>query len=332
MPSAWSWLTARGGGASGQELLEHGLSRTDIARLVRQGHLLRVGRGRFQLPVARDLDFWEQCRREHLHRAAAAAGDGVLGLRSAALAWQLPVSAIPRLPEIIRHPKAARLAATRTVRTPLAPRDVVSRGTIRLTTVERTAVDVALDLPIPAALVTVDAALRRGASREVMLALLDTRGSARGCRRARQTLVWADPHSESPLESQGRGELLLRGVPRPECNVSLILDGTEARVDDWWDHLGIAAEGDGRMKYALTGSRKDALWHEKLRQEWLESQLGVLVLRFTDSERRQRPQAMAERWRRLALRREQQPWTPPGGLVVVQRVPGQGTPGRPCAD
>jgi hypothetical protein len=101
--------------------------------------------------------------------------------------------------------------------------------------------------------------------------------------------------------------------------VSLILEGQEARVDDWWDGLGIAAEADGRLKYGSATSRDEALWHEKLRQEWLESELGVLVLRFTHRECRLAPAGIVERWRRLAARRERDPWTPPPGLVVVQR-------------
>ncbi len=314
-----AWLASRGGGASAADLLEAGLTRTDIARLVRQGALVSHGRGRFAMPAPQLSSAWERRRRTHLHAAATASRDGVLGFRSAALAWGLPVVDVPNHPEVIREPSSCQLAGTRTVRTLLPVADVTRLGSIRITTIERTVVDISLDLPTPAALITADAALRRGANVDLMNALLRARGAVRGCRQARQTLRWADPHAESPLESQGRGEFLLGGVPRPRCNVSLILGGQEARVDNWWDELGIAAEADGRLKYAGATSRDEALWQEKLRQEWLESELGVLVLRFTHRECRLAPVGIVERWQRLAARRARDPWAPPSGLAVVQR-------------
>lgn len=136
----------------------------------------------------------------------------------------------------------------------------------------RLAVDLAIELRPPEALVTIDAVVRSGTDAGQLLASLRARGPVRHCRRAAETLSWADPNSESPLESWGRGELLLEGVPRPECNLEIRCGGREIRPDMLWLPLGIAAEADGRGKYddgdALCGrsagrsgwSRRWACW------------------------------------------------------------------------
>ena len=205
------------------------------------------------------------------------------------------------------------------VRRPPDPEHIVLINTVHVTSLERTAVDVALDLPTPQALITVDAVLRRGADLHLMMTLLRSLGPVHGCRRAHQTLIWADGHSESPLESFGRGRLLLQGIPQPSSNISLRLDGQEFRTDHWWDDLGIAGEADGRGKYNLPISSHDTLWAEKLRQEWFEDALGLSVVRYVEREVRLAPHAVAARWERRAAQRLSKPWMPPVGLEVFQR-------------
>jgi hypothetical protein len=181
----------------------------------------------------------------------------------------------------------------------------------------RLAIDLALELPAPEALVTVDSVVRSGVTPSQLLAALEARGPVRNCRRARQTLQWSDAHSESALESWGRGELLVRGVPRPDCNRELRFGGREIRPDLLWLDLGIAAEADGRGKY---DDDPDALWREKRRQEWMESELGLLVLRFNYAEVRTDPAGLASRWFRLAERRATEQWVWPAGLYVKERA------------
>ncbi len=251
------------------------------------------------------------------------------GLRSAALAWGPPVSQVLPRPEILRPPHAAELKGARVIRRSPDPQQIVMVNHVPVTNLERTAVDIALDLPTPEALITIDAALRRGADRSVMLAILEATGPVRGCREARRTLDWADGHSESPLESRGRGELMLQGVPRPWNNVSLRLGQVEVRPDHWWNGLGIAGEADGRGKYDGPAAPADPVWTEKLRQEWLEEELGILVMRYVDREIRRTPVEVATRWRRKEARRAHQLWVPPPGLEIFGRpLPGSGDPIR----
>jgi hypothetical protein len=191
---------------------------------------------------------------------------------------------------------------------------------VPIASIERTAVDIAADLSTPQALVTVDAALRRGVPRQQLIATLRSLGRVQGCRTARQTLEWADPHSESALESAGRGELLVRQAPPPYCNVSFRIDDTEFRADEWWPQFALLGEADGQLKYC-GDAEPTSLWKEKLRQEWFEDVVGLPVLRYIDAEVRLAPDELFERWRRKVDRAERRRWTPPPGLEIFQRPP-----------
>jgi hypothetical protein len=267
-------MLARGGGATLDELRAWGLSMSAIRRLTGEGQLLRSAKARYVLPMGASPDQWQRARSEHLRRAASlVAPDGIACLRTASLIWSLPVFSIPDQPEVRRPPGSRGRAGTRTLRCAVEPAHTTVRNGVAVTSLERTAVDVALALPTPQALITVDAALRRGAEPEVLQSLLSERGPVRGCRRARQTVEWADPRSESPLESLGRGELMMRGVPRPECNVTLRFGSSECRPDDLWWAMGIAGEADGRDKYA---DANDTLWTEKRRQQIVRPPLDLV--------------------------------------------------------
>lgn len=120
--------------------------------------------------------------------------------------------------------------------------------------------------------------------------------------------------------------MLIRGVPRPLCNVSIRFEGVEFRVDDWWPAFAVAAEADGALKYDREkgrGARR--LWQEKLRQDWLVERLDIPVLRYVDHEVRLDPDGLVERLNGKLDRRAAQPWEPPRGIEVFQRpIPGNG--------
>lgn len=314
-------LLVVGGGARRAQLESWGVDRAALNRMLRRGLLHRQGRGYYVLPWSgASDDRWQRQRSEHLRAVSAVVGKGsVTGSRSAALALGLPVSQVPPIPEILRLPHASALKGARVIRRFPDPRQIVMVNGVPVTNLERTAVDIALDLPTPEALITVDAALRRGADPYLMAAILEGLGSVTGCHRARQTLDWGDAHSESPLESRGRGELMLQRVPRPWSNVNLRLGEVEVRPDHWWDGLGIAGEADGRGKYDGPTAPVEPIWSEKLRQEWFEEELGILVVRYIDREIRRAPADVAARWRRREARRAHQPWEPPPGLEIFQR-------------
>jgi hypothetical protein len=290
--------------------------------MMRRGILHRSRRGSYvlaTLPLTAE-DPWERRRLTHLGEVSALAGpDAVAGARSAAMARGLPVSAVPARPEVIRPAGSGTWPGVRVLRRTLDPDEIELVNGLLVTNVERTCVDVALDLPTPEALITVDAALRQGASLSQMHEMLKLRGPCRGCRTARRTLAWADGHSESPLESRGRGVLMMLGVPQPSSNVSFRLGDREVRADHSWKGLGIVAEADGRGKYGDDAFSDQPLWAERLRQAWMEDELGLFVVRYVDREIRREPEAVVARWRHKLAARQHQPWQPPEGLEIFQR-------------
>ena len=198
-------LISSAGGASVQQLSQWGADKRLIQRMCADGTLRRVKRGYHTLGGVASNDHWQRLRSEHLRTVAAMTNSHtVASFRSAALAFGLPVSEIPDQPEVIRPPTMSSLRGTRTLRRSLDDVEITSVRGVPVTTIERTALDVALDLPTPQALITLDAALRRGVSRTLLLQNLSSLGSVQGCRTARKTISWADPHSESALESRGR--------------------------------------------------------------------------------------------------------------------------------
>ena len=318
-------LLAAGGGARTSTLNELGADQRDLARMHQDGTLRRVARGYYTLTGPQPEVQRGRLRSEHLRQlAAVAGGDSVGSLRSGALAWDLPVIAIPPRPEIIRPPGSHEVVNTRTLRRRLPGPHVRTLHGVPVTSMARTVIELALDLPVPDAAITVDAVLRRGVSRTELHQVLAGLGAVRGSRRARTTIDWADPHAESPLESRGRGELMLRGVPRPMCNVSFRLDRTEFRADMWWPGIPLVGEADGAEKYDAAVDGR-SLWAEKLRQEWFESEVGLLMLRFIDRELRSAPESLVARFRRLSGRASATHWDPPSALEIFQRPsPGSG--------
>lgn len=309
-------LMDRGSSVSRAEMLRWGTPAADLRRYLRSGLLVRTRRGLYALPLREFDDHWDRLRSQHLQAAAAySAPASVLAFRTGSMALELPVASIPERPELIRRPGSSRPSGAVTRHRRLRVDEIRHCAGLFVTSKSRLAVDLALELRAPEALVTIDAVLRAGADVAQLLASLHARGPVRHSRRAQQTLGWADPYSESPLESWGRGELLLHGVPRPECNLELRFGGREIRPDMLWLPLGIAAEADGRGKY----DDHDALWREKRRQEWMENTLGLSVLRFTYTEVRENPAELASRWFRLADRKIADPWVWPAGLEVKVR-------------
>ncbi|HUV47609.1 MAG TPA: hypothetical protein VMX11_01415 [Actinomycetes bacterium] len=325
-------LLTSGGGARRADILGWGFSRALIDRMLRRRELERRGRGYYVLAAPADTaELWQARRSGHLCRAAAVAGPGrVLGLRTAALAWGLPVAEMPNRVGLIRPKGSRQLEGSLVVRCDLPRSQITFLNGVPVTTLARTAADLALRYPAPQALVTLDAALRRGVDRaEVHDMLTD---GCPGVISARQTLDWADGHAESPLESRGRGEMVVRGVSPPLCNVSILFDGVEFRVDNWWDDLAVAAEADGEGKYGRRYRQiapSQVLWQEKLRQDWLVERLDIPVLRYVDREVRFDADGLVERLQRKFNRRRVQPWDLPEGVEVFQRpFPGSGAPIR----
>lgn len=128
--------------------------------------------------------------------------------------------------------------------------EVAVVGGLRVTTIVRTAADVARFHGLVAGIVAFDAVLAmRNMSRGRAEHLLGMLGRVTGIRTARRALALADPRSESPLESWGRAQILEAGLPGlKELAVQVEVLGGRHRVDLLLDSR-VAVELHGDLKY-----------------------------------------------------------------------------------
>jgi len=175
----------------------------------------------------------------------------------------------------------------------LPPEFVVRRGGVTLTSISRTAVDVARGQRLPEALMVLDSAARliggavgstsalrdlgrrQAALRDALIELraaYDSVWSWPGSVIVRQAIPYVDPGSESPFESTSRGWLILDGVPAPRVGMPIRGASGAAYFGDFvWEASRLVGEADGLGKYGGTDSDVRAtLAAERRRQVDLE--------------------------------------------------------------
>ncbi|NEA33038.1 hypothetical protein [Streptomyces sp. SID13031] len=133
----------------------------------------------------------------------------------------------------------------------LSPADFRSLGGLPVTSNARTTVDLARELPLPAAIVTVDHALASAVRREDLELVLRQQRRWPGIRRAQRAVEFGDPRSESALESIARVLFDQAGLPAPVLQAQF-WDGrwwAEERVDFWWPEFRTVVEADGLAKF-----------------------------------------------------------------------------------
>ena len=143
----------------------------------------------------------------------------------------------------LRHPGLLSYA------TPLAEADVTELGGVPVTTLTRTAVDLARWLEPHMGLAVVDAMLgRRLVEQSQLVAHVERFSGGRRVGRARRTIALADPRSESYGESWLRLRVIDAGFPAPEPQV-VVTDAAGAfiaRVDLADRRRRLAVEYDGQ--------------------------------------------------------------------------------------
>ncbi|NNG98922.1 hypothetical protein [Gordonia araii] len=169
----------------------------------------------------------------------------------------------------------------------LADDEVVVVNGVEVTSIERTAVDVACAARFPGALTIMDSALRAGADRDRMEELCAA-SQRRGIRVARRALVLGDGQSANPGESWSRAQMIAAGLPLPTLQREMWIGGRQYFLD--FDFGGrIDGEFDGERKY--TEHRRpgeDAaavVIREKNRENAIRS-TGMLVERWDWSDLR----------------------------------------------
>lgn len=236
-------------------------------------------------PDQESLDREEMCRLTVIGAARTGGPDRVFSHDSAASLHRLPLLAPDRDRVHTTTPMSGR-HTPRTVRHKgrLDPADRTEINGIAVTTLARTACDVARSGSFAQALTALDGALRLGVSREDLEAVTGRLANCKGISRLRQTLPLADGLSESVGESFARALILqMPDVPPPRLQVP-INDGPEfvGRVD-FLIAGRVVVEFDGFVKYDRAGGGAppaNVVFAEKKREDWLRD-LGYEVVRLT---------------------------------------------------
>lgn len=287
---------------------------TQLARQVRAGELVRLRRG---MVAKRATLTPEERLRQAIEAVAPVLRRGTwFSHRSAALIHGLPVMVrTDDRVEVVRtfggHGNSSRHLRARAA--VLGPDDATWVDGLPVTSITRTVLDLVRTLPFPEAVMATDAALRLGVDREELLAGLD---SGRGCRKAERAIMFADPASESPAESESRARIALAGLPVPEIQAVIRTSSGMfvARVDFLWRGKKLIGEYDGEGKYAGEYGRApvEEIEQEKERQAALEAE-GYFVLRWGKKVLRQPGELERRVQRALAAR----PWVLPGGASLA---------------
>lgn len=317
-------LGAQHGVVTRAQLIGVGVSDRVTARLVRDGTLQRLHPGAYAAAASfRAADERVQhCMR--LFALQLGAPDAAAYAQSGATVWGLPVRRVPVRPMLLREVTRPRLHGA-CVRRSRAMADHLTRHAgLVVTTIAKTVVDVAAEVPFADALITVDAALRRGVSSDELRDVCSSAPPVRGVAAARRALAAGDPYSESWLESLSRGRMIERGLALPLCNVVLRTHGRWVRVDFLRAELGVVGEADGSGKYQESDDPGRTVLRERDRQRWVEDH-GFEVARWGTPDVADDGSVMARRLERSITRQEVRGFTWPAAVQaevpLLGRVP-----------
>lgn len=270
-----SLAVTQGGAVSRAQALAAGLTPAQISALLRR-EWMDPYRG-----VYVDRAWFTSLPPERRHVVLAAARilttrlGPVANRRTAALVHELPLlGRPPSKPQLARAPRHPRdRSETHALQVaPLPETDTTIVGGVPVTSLARTACDIARTSTFRQAVVVADAVLRRGVERDDLLATARRCGSWPGGKAALHVAAFADGRADGPLESITRVAYAAQGLPAPETQVEVFApDGTFlGLVDFLWREQRVIGEADGLGKY----DSPLALKKEKRREE------GLRVCRF----------------------------------------------------
>ncbi len=149
----------------------------------------------------------------------------------------------------------------------LQPADWTQVEGVRVTTPARTALDLGCRLHRREALAAMDAIARAcGLQASDLMRLLPRYARRRGVVQLRELLPLVDPRAESSGESWTRLELHDHGLPRPEVNWWVYVDGNpKYRLDLAYPKARIAIEYDGELFHTSI----DDIEADRTRRDWL---------------------------------------------------------------
>ena len=287
-------MAANGGLLSHAEALDCGLSPNALRHLLRTGRLVVLRRG-----VYADGELWaelDEHRGQHRLRTRAAirlmVRDFVTSHDSSAYELGLQVLAPPRpLVHITRRgfTGAWTKAGVKHHLAPFKEDQVITGDGLEMLDIARTAVDIAREHGEPYGEVACDSALRMGVTRDALYDACAPMTSWPNVRRARRAVDFADPGTDSVVETVGRLLVAALGIGEVDTQFPLQLD--DGRVV--WADIRVGChlfEVDGKSKYipVEAGGLADQpahelVWSEKKRERLIQRQgLGVSRIFFED--------------------------------------------------
>lgn len=272
--------------------LRAGVGDDVVAAAVRRGQLLRLAPGvwveggaRFEGPAGADLLF----RHRSIAVATSARDRGISTLSHESAAALLGLDTLHPDRTTVHLTKAAKssggyVRGHRHVHNgPLGRDETVTVDGLSVTSVERTAVDIAMAGDFAQGVVVFDRALAKDADHDTMAAMLDARTGWKNVGTARRALACSNRRSESVGESWSRAQMIVAGLPAPRLQSSFSTPDGEIRADFDWDGR-VIGEFDGLQKYGRLlrpdEEPRDALIREKRREDALRA-LGIMVIRWT---------------------------------------------------
>ncbi len=276
-------------------LLSSGITRAMIATQTGAGRLTMLRHG-----VYLATDSWpDDPLARHLvlgHAEQVANPGAVLSHQTAAASWGLPSPTFDdwyeqevcvTLPPGGGHGSQRRTARHRVMAFSSADIARDAKG-YEVTSIARTATDLAAGMPLPDALVVLDGAARLLVERYVSRPRQSDYANPRLAQTARDQFMaangrtglasairLADPRRESVAESLSAGHFRVAGIPAPDYQTRLVTTRGTFYPDFFWREQGIIGEVDGAMKYENAAAFVD----EKVREQILRD-LGYGVVRW----------------------------------------------------
>jgi len=165
--------------------------------------------------------------------------------------------------------------------------EVVDASGLPVTSLARTAFDVARVVDLHAGVVTADAVLARGVSPDALSDQAERAQHWPGSGAAGRAIRLGDGRSESPGETLARLAFRAVGLPAETLQLDVVTDLGPARTDFAWPSQGVVGEFDGRIKYGRLlrpgQEPSDVVVAERQRELAIE-RAGWKVVRFTWSE------------------------------------------------
>ena len=260
--------------------------RRSMGRRCHTGELIRIVSGIY-METATFVELSDRDRRRAIIVAhAAASPSSVVVGRSAALLWNLPLanfrldstvelggrasSSERRGPVLYRSVSAARIRHLTT-----------EFGTVRVTDVTTTGIDLARWHSLDDAVVAMDLAAQRGRLTLVdLMRAAEARRGAKGMGAAGDLLRLVTSQSESPRESELKLQMWRAGLPPPFQQTRFVdAAGEFVGRSDFFFEVGIAVEYHGRGKFEGEFGEDPALaMRRKMERQDRLMELGVVLV------------------------------------------------------